>query len=60
MRKGIDIEMHNNKVKSLIEALDKSHEILKEHQMYDLKIDEIKIEFDYDKNEYFLKIRYYE
>lgn len=58
MRKGIDIEIRDNTMESITEGLNKNKNVIKTYGVYDLKIDEIKIDFDFDENLYYLKIRF--
>lgn len=60
MRKGIDVEIRDKTMESIIEGLNKNKDLIKSYGVYDLKIDEIKIDFDFDENLYYLKIRYKE
>lgn len=60
MRKGIDVEIKDNTMEGIIEGLNKNKNLIKSYGVYDLKIDEIKIDFDFDENLYYLKIRYKE
>lgn len=60
MRKGIDVEIKDNTMESITEGLNKNKNLIKSYGVYDLKIDEIKIDFDFDENLYYLKIRYEE
>lgn len=60
MRKGIDIEIRENTMESITEGLNMNKNLIKTYGVYDLKIDEIKIDFDFDENVYYLKIRYKE
>lgn len=58
MRKGIDIEIIDNTMESITEGLNRNKNLIKTYGVYDLKIDEIKIDFDFDENLYYLKIRF--
>lgn len=60
MRKGVDIEIRDNTMEGIIEGLERNKNLIKSYSIYDLKIDEIKIDFDFDENRYYLKIRYEE
>ena len=45
-------------MEGIIEGLNTNENLIKSYGVYDLKIDEIKIDFDFDENKYYLKIRY--
>lgn len=58
MKKGIDIELEDNNIESLINAVKMNDNLFKEHGVYDLGIDEIRLDYDYDENKYYLQIRF--
>ena len=57
MRKGIDIEIGDNTMESIVEGLERNKNLIKAYGIYDLKIEDIKFEFCFEENIYFLKIR---
>jgi hypothetical protein len=58
MRKGIDIQIKDNTIEGLKEALKINEGVIKSYGIYGLKIGKIRLDFDHDENTYYLQIRF--